>query len=71
MILTLPRETSSFIGVIEETFQIRFFRAGKNEATTLRIIKNDMSMDITFFQGKDIEEDLSRRDFTINTSPTR
>ncbi len=26
-----------------------------------------MSMDITFFQGQTIEEDLLRRDFTINT----
>jgi poly(A) polymerase len=63
----LPREASFFVGVIEETFQIRFFRAGKDETTTFRIIKDDLSMDITFFQGKDIEEDLSRRDFRINT----
>ena len=30
------------------------------------MIKEEMSMDITFLQGQTIEEDLQRRDFTIN-----
>jgi poly(A) polymerase len=32
------------------------------------MIKKDMSIDLTLFQGKTIEEDLQRRDFTINTT---
>ena len=31
------------------------------------MVQDDMSMDITFFQGQTLEEDLRRRDFTINT----
>ena len=64
----LPREASPFITVIETAFQIRFFRVGKEEATTtFRVVQPDMSMDITFLQGQNLEEDLLRRDFTINT----
>jgi tRNA nucleotidyltransferase/poly(A) polymerase len=64
----LPREASPFITVIETAFQIRFFRVGKEkETTTFRMVQADMSMDITFFQGQNLEEDLLRRDFTINT----
>jgi len=64
----LPREASFFITVIERAFQIRFFRVGKEEeTTTFRMVRDDMSMDIAFFQGQNIEEDLLRRDFTINT----
>jgi len=65
---TLSREASSFISMIEETLNIRFFKVGKEEIETLthRMIKEGMSMDITFIQGQTIEEDLRRRDFTIN-----
>ena len=34
--------------------------------TTYRIIKEGMSIDLTFLQGGTIEEDLRRRDFTVN-----
>ena len=54
--------------MIEEVLQIRFFKVGKEEKETItyRVVKEEMSMDITFFQGQKIEEDLQRRDFTIN-----
>ncbi len=65
---TLPRESFSFISVIEKAFGLHFFRAGKEEeTTTFRITKNEVTMDITLFQGRNLEEDLCRRDFTINT----
>jgi len=65
---TLPREASSFIAMMEEILHFRFFKVGKDEKDTLtyRITKKDMSMDLTFFQGTKIGEDLQRRDFTIN-----
>lgn len=65
---TLPKEASPFLSTIEEAFKIRFFRVGKEETDTItyRTVKKEMSMDITFFQGQTIEEDLQRRDFTIN-----
>jgi putative nucleotidyltransferase with HDIG domain len=65
---TLPKEASFVIATIEETLGLHFFRVGKKEmnTTTYRIIKEDMSMDLTFLQGETIEEDLRRRDFTIN-----
>jgi putative nucleotidyltransferase with HDIG domain len=65
---TLPKEASSFISFIEEALHLRFFKVGKEETGTLtyRIIKDDMSIDLTLFQGEDIDEDLQRRDFTIN-----
>lgn len=65
---TLPKEASSFIQTIEEALLIRFFKVGKEEmgATTYRIMKKEVSIDITPFQGQTIEEDLQRRDFTIN-----
>ena len=65
---TLPREASPFISSIEKTLRLRFFKIGREEMGTLtyRFIKEDMSVDLTFFQGRTIEEDLRRRDFTIN-----
>lgn len=65
---TLPKESSSFLSVMEETLDFRFFKVGKEEMDTItyRIIKQDMSFDLTFFQGKTIKEDLQRRDFTMN-----
>ena len=65
---TLPKDASSFIATIEEVLLLHFFKVGKEEinTTTYRIIKEDMSIDLTFLQGETIEEDLQRRDFTIN-----
>jgi poly(A) polymerase len=64
---TLPREASSFISAIETAFGFRFFKAGKGaETVTFRVMKEGISMDIAFFQGQDIREDLRRRDFTVN-----
>jgi len=64
----LPKEAASFIEIIEEALGLHFFKVGKEETNTVtfRIIKEGLSVDITFLQGKTIEEDLKRRDFTIN-----
>ena len=64
----LPKEVSFFIPMMEEALHFRFFKVGKEETNTItyRIIKSDLSFDLTFFQGRTIEEDLQRRDFTIN-----
>jgi putative nucleotidyltransferase with HDIG domain len=65
---TLPKEASYNIAMIEETLHLHFFKVGKEEmnTTTYRIMKEDLSIDLTFLQGESIEEDLRRRDFTIN-----
>ena len=65
---TLSKEASSNIAMIEETLHLHFFKVGKEEmnTTTYRIMKEDLSIDLTFLQGDTIEEDLLRRDFTIN-----
>jgi putative nucleotidyltransferase with HDIG domain len=64
----LPKEAASFIETIEEALRLHFFKVGKEEmnTTTYRIIKEDMSIDLTFLQEETIEADLQRRDFTIN-----
>ncbi len=64
----LPKAYASFLPTIEHTFQFHFFKVGKEEAGTItyRMIRKEISMDITFFQGETLEEDLLRRDFTIN-----
>jgi poly(A) polymerase len=64
----LPKGAFSFIPVIEEALQIHFFKIGKEEINTVtyRIIRKEMSVDLTLLQGETIEEDLQRRDFTIN-----
>jgi putative nucleotidyltransferase with HDIG domain len=64
----LPKEASSFLPVMEEALHLHFFKAGKEEANaiTYRSTKDGLSFDLTFFQGRNIEEDLERRDFTIN-----
>ena len=66
--LALPREASPFLPMIEEALHFRFFKVGKEEKNTItyRVIKSDLSFDLTFFQRPSIEEDLQRRDFTIN-----
>ena len=66
--LALPKDASSFIETIEEALHLHFFKVGKEEmnTTTYRIIKEGMSIDLTFLQGETIEEDLRRRDFTVN-----
>jgi putative nucleotidyltransferase with HDIG domain len=65
---SLPKEASSNIAMIEETLPLHFFKVGKEEmnTTTYRIMKEELSIDLTFLQGDTIEEDLQRRDFTIN-----
>jgi len=65
---TLSKEASFFITAIEETLHLHFFKVGKAEmnTTTYRTMKEEMSMDLTFLQGDTIEDDLLRRDFTIN-----
>ncbi len=65
---TLPKEASPFISLIEEGLSLHFFKVGKEEenTATYRIIKEDMSIDLTFLQGETIEEDLRRRDLTMN-----
>jgi poly(A) polymerase len=65
---TLPREATSFISSIEESLHLHFFKVGKEEMDTVtyRTIKEDMSIDLTFFHEGRIDEDLRRRDFTIN-----
>lgn len=64
----LPKDASLFIATIEEALRFHFFKVGKEEmnTTTYRIIKEGMSIDLTFLQGGTIEEDLRRRDFTVN-----
>ncbi len=66
--LILPKEASSFISLIEDTLHLRFFKVGKEKLDTItfRIKKKEMSIDIALFQGRTIEEDLERRDFTVN-----
>jgi poly(A) polymerase len=65
---TLPKDASFFIAIIEEALGLHFFKVGKEEmnTTTYRMIKEDLSIDLTFLQGETIEEDLRRRDFNIN-----
>jgi poly(A) polymerase len=65
---TLPKDSSFFIAAIEEALGLHFFKVGREEMNTItyRIIKEEMSIDLTFLQGETIEEDLQRRDFTIN-----
>jgi poly(A) polymerase len=64
----LPKESSASIKTVEEALSLRFFKVGKEEVNTVtyRIIKEGLSVDIAFLQGETIEEDLRRRDFTIN-----
>jgi len=64
----LPKNASSFIKIIEEALCLHFFKVGKEETNTVtyRIIQEGLSVDIAFLQGETIEEDLKRRDFTIN-----
>ena len=65
---TLPKDRSASIAAIEETLDLHFFKVGKEEMNTVtyRIIREDMSIDLTFLQGESIETDLRRRDFTVN-----
>jgi poly(A) polymerase len=66
--LALPPEASSFIPEIEEALGFHFFMIGKQEmgTSTYRVIKPDLSIDLTLLQGQTIDEDLRKRDFTIN-----
>jgi poly(A) polymerase len=66
--LALPKDASSSIKIIEEALGLHFFKVGKEEMNTItyRIINEGLSVDIAFLQGETIEEDLNRRDFTIN-----
>jgi poly(A) polymerase len=64
--LALSRETSFLIPQIEGVVGFHFFRVGREDTPTYRIIKSDMSIDLTYLQGETIQEDLGRRDFTMN-----
>ena len=65
----LPKEFSSFIPSMEGMLHLSFFKVGREERETLtyRVAHEDISIDLTFLQGDSIDEDLLRRDFTINT----
>lgn len=65
---TLSKKDIPFIQAIEKVFGIHFFRVGKEETHTItyRAMGKEMSIDLTPFQGETIEEDLQKRDFTIN-----
>lgn len=64
----LPKECSPFIPSMEDILHLPFFKVGKEERETLtyRLVHQDISIDLTFFQGESIDQDLLRRDFTIN-----
>jgi poly(A) polymerase len=66
--LALPKESAPLISLIEDILQLHFFRVGKEEmdTTTYRVIKGNISLDLTFLVGQTLETDLRRRDFTIN-----
>jgi tRNA nucleotidyltransferase/poly(A) polymerase len=51
--------------VFENTLGARAFLLGKKPVQTYRIVSRDISLDVTFLKGT-IEEDLARRDFTMN-----
>jgi len=65
----LPKEFSPFIPMMEGMLHLSFFKVGKEQRETLtyRVVHEDISIDLTFLQGDSIDEDLLRRDFTINT----
>jgi tRNA nucleotidyltransferase/poly(A) polymerase len=67
--LTMPKDSAPCISSIEEILQLHFFKVGKEEmdTTTYRTIKGETSIDLTFLVGQTIDEDLRRRDFTINS----
>jgi poly(A) polymerase len=64
----LPGETGTFVALVEQALGVRFFRVGKEETETVtyRLIKEQLSIDVTFFQGMTLDDDLQRRDFTVN-----
>ena len=64
----LPKDASPSIGIIEEALGLHFFKVGKEEKNTItyRTMKEGLSIDIAFLQGETIEEDLRKRDFTVN-----
>jgi poly(A) polymerase len=66
--LALPEGAAPLISRIEQALGFRFFKVGREEIGTItyRISKPELSVDMTLFRGRDIEEDLQRRDFTIN-----
>lgn len=65
----IPKENLFILRSIEKKLGLHFFRVGKEktETFTYRAVEKEISVDITPLQGKTIEEDLQRRDFTINS----
>lgn len=53
------------LNIIEEFFSTGAFILGKKPIQTYRLTKKDISLDITFLNTT-LEEDLRRRDFTMN-----
>lgn len=66
--VSLAKEAASSISGVEEKLGVSFFKVGKEETDTVtfRVTRREMSLDLTFLQGRGIEEDLQRRDFTVN-----
>ncbi len=51
--------------ILENVFGVSAFLLGKKPIQTYRLVQENISIDITFHAGA-IEEDLDRRDFTMN-----
>src|SRR5512143_377860 len=54
--LALPERSAPFVSRIEGSLGSRFFKVGREEIGTItyRISKPEMSIDVTFLQGRDI-----------------
>ena len=64
--LVVEDDPENFAKKIAKKIKGRLVKIGKEKEVLYRVISKNKNIDITQIQGASINEDLSRRDFTIN-----
>ncbi|NVM23898.1 MAG: HD domain-containing protein, partial [Desulfobacterales bacterium] len=62
----VPGDARAFAEKVATQLGVRVIEIGKNDETVYRVVSGDDTLDFLPTYGKSIEDDLKRRDFTVN-----
>ncbi len=63
----VPGDARAFAGKVAAQLGVRMIEIGKDAKIVYRVVSGDEILDFSPMEGKSIEDDLKRRDFTMNS----